>query len=201
MLRHMRRSSIKKLRDIIVYFTFKAKHLTERRLAKLIYIAEIYSIEKFGRRLSEIKFFNYYYGPWSPEVDHTEELLSGGDILIGFDTTSHGYDASFFKPNVDKTTISLSDGDKTILDDVLNDWGFKRTPEIIEHAKSTTPCKSSEFGELINFDEYIEECISTVIENDDDIVGGTLDAIEEYKIGFGETFKTREGILNHLRSL
>lgn len=191
----------KKLRDIIVYFTFKTKYLTEIRLTKLIYIAEIYSIEKFGERLSEINFLNYYYGPWSQEISFAGGMLSGDDVLIEFDTTLHGYDASFFKPNVDKTTISLSEGDISILDDVLNDWGFKKTPEIIEYAKSTFPYKNSEFGELINFDKHIEESISMIIENDDNIIGGTLDAIEEYKMGLGKTFKTKENLLNHLQSL
>ena len=191
----------KKLRDIIIYFAFKTKYLTEIRLTKLIYIAEIHSIEKFGRRLSEVNFLNYYYGPWSQEISFAGEIISGGDILIEFDTTLHGYDASFFRPNVDKTTISLSDGDISILDDVLNAWGFKKTPEIIEYAKSTFPYKNSEFGELINFDDHIEGSISMIVENDDNIVGGTLDAIEEYKMGLGKTFKTKENLLDHLQSL
>jgi len=191
----------KKLRDIIIYFTFKTKYLTEIRLTKLIYIAEIYSIKKFGRRLSEINFLTYYYGPWSQEISFAGEVLSGGDILLEFDTTLHGYDASFFKPNVDKTTIDLSEEDVSILDGVLNDWGFKKTPEIIDYAKSTFPYKNSEFGELINFDEHIEESISMIIENDDNIVSGTLDAIEEYKMGLGKTFETKKNLLNHLQSL
>ena len=191
----------KKLRDIIVYFTFKTDYLTEIRLTKLIYIAEIHSIEKFGRRLLGVDFLNYYYGPWSQEISFAGEILSGGDILIEFDTTLHGYDASFFKPNVDKTTIDLSEEDVSILDGVLNDWGFKKTPEIIDYAKSTFPYKNSEFGELINFDEHIEESISMIIENDDNIVSGTLDAIEEYKMGLGKTFETKKNLLNHLQSL
>jgi hypothetical protein len=191
----------KKLRDIIVYLTFKTKYLTEIRLTKLIYIAEIYSIEKFGRRLSEINFLSYYYGPWSQEISFAGEMLSGGDILIEFDTTLHGHDASFFKPNVDKPTVRLYEGDLSILDDVLTDWGFKKTPEIIEYAKSTFPYKNSEFGELINFDEHIEESISMIIENDTNIVNGALDAIEEYKMGLGKTFETKENLLNHLQSL
>lgn len=191
----------KKLRDIIVYLTFKTKYLTEIRLTKLIYIAEIYSIEKFCKRLSGINFLNYFYGPWSQEISSAGEMLSGSDILIEFDTTPYGHDASFFKPNVDKTTICLSERDISILDDVLNDWGFKKTPEIIEYAKSTFPYKNSEFRELINFDEHIEESISMTIENNDNIVCGTLDAIEEYNMGLGKTFKTKENLLNHLQSL
>ena len=191
----------KKLRDIIVYFTFKTKYLTEIRLTKLIYIAEIYSIEKFGKRLSGVKFLNYFYGPWSQEISFAGGMLSGSDILIEFGTTPSGHDASFFKPNVDKTTIRLCEGDISILDDVLNDWGFKKTPEIIEYAKSTSPYKNSEFGELINFDEHIEESISMSIENDDNIVCGALDAIEEYKMGLGKTFETKENLLNYIQSL
>ncbi len=87
------------------------------------------------------------------------------------------------------------------MDDVLNDWGFKKTPEIIEYTKSTIPYKNSKFGELINFDEHIEESISVIIENDDAIVSGTLDAIEEYKMGLGKTFETKGNLLNHLQSL
>ncbi len=50
------------------------------------------------------------------------------------------------------------------------------------------------------YDEY-EESISMIIENDTNIVSGTLDAIEEYKMGLGKTFETKENLLNHLQNL
>ncbi|CAD6494048.1 MAG: hypothetical protein LAKADJCE_00626 [Candidatus Argoarchaeum ethanivorans] len=191
----------KKLRDIIVYFTFKMKYLTLIRLIKLIYIAEIYSIEKFGRRLTEVDFLNYHYGPWSSEIDSTGEILSGDDILIEFDRTPQGYDASFFKPNVDKTAINLSEEDISILDNVIKEWGLKKTGNIIRFVKSTPLYKNSGFGELINFDEYIEECRSVLVESDNKILSGVHEAIEEYKKGLGKTFETKDKLLKHLQSL
>ncbi len=50
------------------------------------------------------------------------------------------------------------------------------------------------------YDEY-EESISMIIENDTNIVGEALDAIEEYKMGLGKTFETKENLLNHLQNL
>ncbi len=50
------------------------------------------------------------------------------------------------------------------------------------------------------YDEY-EESISMIIENDTNIVSGTLDAIEEYNMGLGKTFETKENLLNHLQNL
>jgi|GEM_PF-2261561 len=191
----------KKLRDIIVYFTFKTEYLTLIRLIKLIYIAEIYSIEKFGRRLTEVGFLNYRYGPWSSDIGSTGEIISGDDIIIEFDRTPQGHDASFFKPNVDEPAINLSEEDTSILDDVINEWGFKKTEEIIRFVKSTPLYKDSGFGELINFDEYIGECRSALVESDDKILLGVHEAIEEYKKGLGKTFETKDELLKHLQSL
>lgn len=50
------------------------------------------------------------------------------------------------------------------------------------------------------YDEY-EEFTSMIIENDTNIVNGTLDAIEEYKMGLGKAFETKENLLNHLQNL
>ena len=191
----------KKLRDVIVYFTFKTNYLTLIRLIKLIYIAEIYSIKKFGRRLTEVDFLNYHYGPWSSEINSIGEIISGDDILIEFDRTPQGHDASFFKPNVDEPAINLSEEDISLLDDVINEWGFKKTEDIITFVKSTSLYKNSGFGELINFDEYIDECRSALVESDDKILSGVHGAIEEYKKGLGKTFETKDELLRHLQSL
>ncbi len=149
----------KKIRDIIVYFAFKTKFLTERRLMKLIYVSEIYHIKKFGKRLTNACFYNYRYGPWSPDIDLIGEVISGEDILIDYETTRNGHEASFFKPNVSETTVNLSEEEISTLEDVLKDWKFKRTYELINFTKSTVPYRESEFGEVIDFRKYVKEII------------------------------------------
>ncbi|MFQ6051153.1 MAG: Panacea domain-containing protein [Candidatus Hydrothermarchaeota archaeon] len=149
----------KKIRDIIVYFAFKTRFLTERRLMKLIYISEIYHIKKFGKRLTNARFYNYHYGPWSPDIALVGEVISGEDILIEYETTKNGHEASFFKPNVSETTVKLSKEEISTLEDVLKDWKFKRTNDLINFAKSTVPHRESEFGEVIDFDKYVKEII------------------------------------------
>lgn len=191
----------KKIRDIIVYFTFKTKYVTNLRLMKLIYIAEKYSCELQGKRLTNATFLNYNYGPWSPDISQAGEILSGHDIVLENDKTTKGYDACFFKPNVKQTTISLSEKEKKILDLVIEDWGYKKTSDIIEYTKSTEPFISTEFDEIIDLKEYCEICINRSIEEDENLIKALKKSIDENKKGMATEFSNKKDLLKHLQSL
>ena len=55
--------------------------------------------------------------------------------------------------------------------------------------------------ELHSVGEFIEDCVSVLIEGDDKIVSDTLEAIKEYKNGLGRNFKTTKELLDYLTAL
>lgn len=152
------------LQDIIVYFTYKTHHLTEARLNKLIYVGEIYHIEKFGRRMTDVPFLHHHHhGPWSGRICAEGEIISGTDIKVEDGITPDGYEATFFVPIEGKRmAVSLSEEKISILDDVVADWKFKSTKDLVKFAKSTRPFQRSKFGEVLDLDNYAKKLMKLV---------------------------------------
>lgn len=146
-----------KLQNIICYLAERLTYLTEERLHKLVYTAEIYYSEKFGKRLKNLKYQNYPYGVYSPEISLAHVCLDGICLNITEEETQEGHPASFMEL-IEGYPIELLAEEKDILDNVIADWEFKSTTDLIEFTKSTLAWESSSFGEDLNLDEYIDEC-------------------------------------------
>lgn len=146
-----------KLENIISYFAAKTEYLTEKRLHKLVYTAELYYIEEFCKRLTNIQFKNYNYGVWSPDVADANMWLDGIRLNIKEEKTEKGHIASFIEL-IEDFPFELREDEISILDKVLEDWEFEATDELVEFTKSTLPWEESSFGEDIDLDMYIEDC-------------------------------------------
>ena len=87
------------------------------KLMKLIYLADVYHVEKYGSRLTNVPFKRWHYGPWSEKVDSEIELLCGQGILKQKPyQTKAGHKAEVPEPKVRKTTVELTDEAFEILD-------------------------------------------------------------------------------------
>ena len=146
-----------KLRNIICYFAAKTKYLTEKRLHKLIYTVELYYIEEYCKRFTNIQFTNYSYGVWSPDVARASALLEGICLNIKEEETREGHIASFIEL-IEGNPIDITEDENRVLEKVLHDWKFEQTNELVAFTKSTSPWEESSFGENVNLDEYVEEC-------------------------------------------
>src|SRR5712691_5223954 len=56
--------------------------VTDWRLQKSYYLAEVWSIEERLRRLSDVEFASWTYGPWSLHVREAEEALEAHGLLV-----------------------------------------------------------------------------------------------------------------------
>lgn len=159
------KESFSKVKDIIVYLTSESEYLTQKRLMKLFYLTEIFAIEMIGKRLTNVKFYNYYYGPFSFDVEFVSEVISGYDILIEEGETKFGYEASFYKA-VTKKTPSLTKEEIEVLDEVLKRVKYEKTEIITEFIKESSPYDTSIFFEEIDFDGY-KESIDSLYEKEE----------------------------------
>ena len=137
------------VKNLIVYFAFKVRNLTMTKLVKLIYLADFYHLERTKKRITNLRFVNWHYGPYSPAIPNTTEEISGSDIEVRSIITSEGYDAHVIKPIVKETEVKLPKDVVSTLQEIVKDWGEKNTEDIIRDAKSTPPYRSSKFGEEI----------------------------------------------------
>lgn len=189
-----------KIRDIIVFFTYKTQYLTEIRLNKLIYLAELYSIEKLGKRLLDIDFFSYHYGPYSPDIATVGEAISGEDITIEYEPTNTGYNATFYKTTQDKTCVKhITEKEFEVLDDIVRDFKYKSTPQIVDAAKNSEPYLETNFADVIDLDKYKKDM--DAIYRNNELINSVKQSMAEYSNGEGVLINSKEELDSYFDSL
>src|SRR2546426_6980905 len=122
----------RKVKAILTWFIFshdRDYRLTASRLMKLYYIAELRSIEKTGRRLSEVEFVNWNHGPWSQAVAMIADSVHP-DIEMERGETKDGHVAKFYKAKVPRTEIDLESDETELLDQVIAEWTNRKTVDL-----------------------------------------------------------------------
>ncbi len=189
-----------KLRDIIVFFTYKTKYLTEIRLVKLIYLAELQAIEKLGKRLTEIEFKSYHYGPYSDEIAITGQAIAGEDITMEFEETNKDHYATFFKTTKRETCVEhLTEEECNILEEVRKEWGFKPTEKIVLATKKSEPYVQTKLWDVIDLNKYKENM--DLIYRNNKLLASVKQSMIEAQEGKGVLCSTAEELENYFDSL
>jgi uncharacterized phage-associated protein len=172
------------LQNAITYLCFKVRTLSQTKLMKLIYLANVYHMEQYGSTLAKAPFKHWYYGPFSEGVNNEIEKLCGEGILKYKTRKTHsGYTAEIPMPNVERTTVELTDEAKAVLDDIIEDWGNSSTDDIVNFAKTSLPFVGTPFGKKIDFSRIdlvaeiaktknisIEEAATMLVENNEGLL-------------------------------
>ena len=140
------------LQNTITYLCFKVRSISQTKLMKLVYLANVYHMEQHGSLLAKTSFKHWHYGPYSEEIDSEIEKLYGEGILKSkVCKTQSGFEAEIPTPNVKSTTVSLTNEAKAILDEIIEDWGHASTNDIVSFAKTSLPFVGTRFGSKIDF--------------------------------------------------
>lgn len=191
----IRRDPHNVLQNAITYLCFKAKTLSQTKVMKLIYLADVYHMERYGSRLTEAPFKCWYYGPFSEEVDSEIEHLCGAGILKQeLYQTRSGHTAEIPKPHINKTRVELSEEAVCILDEIIDEWGDSSTEDVVAYAKTSLPFIGTPFGKQIDFSRTdlvkeiakeknisIEDAATMLVENNEGLMKSLDRAIEKVK--------------------
>jgi len=148
----------KKLQDVVKFLTYrcgKSGKLNRTRVMKLIYLAELRSIEKSGKRLTDCIFKNWNYGPFSSEILSAIENI-GTDVKREAMVAKEGRKGEFLIPIKEKTFVNLEKDEMTLLDEVLSTWKYESNENIISSSKKSPPFTWTSRGDTIPFEEYTE---------------------------------------------
>jgi hypothetical protein len=139
------------LQNVITYLCFKVNPNSKTKLAKLVYLVDVYHYQMFGKRLTRLKFKHHYYGAWSPRIEVALEELYGAEILHEKVVDAARGQALVPTPLVPETTIELPESGFKALESVIADWGYASTDEVVQFTKTTLPFLNTPFGEPIDF--------------------------------------------------
>jgi uncharacterized phage-associated protein len=162
---------------------------------KLIYLADVYHMEKYGKRLTDVPFRHWHYGPYSETIDQEIELLCGeGIIKQETYQTRTGHYAEIPKPNVERTTVNMPDEALDTMKEIVEDYGEMNTEQIVKIAKSGPPFAGTPFGKEIDFQRIdvvtelskklgisTEEAATTLAENNKELMESLDRARERVK--------------------
>lgn len=141
------------LQNIITYLCFKVNPNpnSKTKLAKLVYLVDVYHYQMFGKRLTRLRFKHHYYGAWSLSIEAALEKLYGAAILQETVVDTAKGQALVPTPLVPETTIRLPESGFKALESVVADWGYASPDEVVQCTKTTLPFLNTPFGGTIDF--------------------------------------------------
>lgn len=137
------------LEEVIREFLSNYKYLFEIRIQKLIYYAELYSIENYGLRITEADFKPFHYGSFS---DTVREALADMD-LPEQSVRRHGNKTKRYL-NYGVSSTQLSKEKKKVINRIHERTKSQSTDELAKLSKNSWLFDHLEKGESMEFKEY-----------------------------------------------
>jgi hypothetical protein len=145
---------------IVSYVTARDSSISKTKLLKILYLFDIEWYRVHGQTYTGFKWIYHLLGPWTASYDPALEGLLANQIL----TTRKGsaFDAQLFETGEDIDLDKLFDSykDEALLKSVLNTFGEKSTPEILDHVYfRTEPMKDAVRGAVLDFSSVQDQPI------------------------------------------
>ncbi len=150
-------SEARRAGDITAELLHRLDLVTDWRLQKAYFLAEVWSIEERLERLSNVDFASWKHGPWSLHIRQAEEALEDLGLLSrNYRPAKRRPEAEFLKLKARPAT-RLGQGEREFLDGVAEQLRYLNGDALTALAKETIPYTSAEHHEIIDLDAYLEE--------------------------------------------
>ncbi|MEW6417292.1 MAG: Panacea domain-containing protein [Nitrospirota bacterium] len=120
------------------------------RLIKLLYLIEIEYYKHYQKRLTDLKWQFYHYGPYTSEI---ESILGSPDIeeeipfVLGGGKLGSQYDLVR-----EEVEVYLSSDIRRLIDHVVKEWGDIDLNKLLDYVYfETEPMRDAKRGELLDF--------------------------------------------------
>lgn len=151
-LPHPSHTDRQELKEIIKEFVSRYKYLHEKRIHKLLFYSEIYTLQHHEQRISAADFKPYDYGPYAELIrDVLQELEQNNELDT--DTTGN-------KTRYKSTTGGeLSDEKIKLIKTIHAETRTMRTQQLVKFAKSTPLWQNHQYNETMDFDKYLATAV------------------------------------------
>jgi len=135
----------------------KLDFVTDWRLQKAYYLAEVWSIDERLCRLSGADFASWTHGPWSLHVREAAEILEAKGILVRTkQRAKRRPEAEFLKVVKADQLPDLGEKDEEFLESVSKQMKYLSGEKLTEIAKGTQPYTATKRGQCIDLGAYLE---------------------------------------------
>ncbi len=154
--RRLEESEAHAIQAVTAHVISGLNHVTDWRLQKAYYLAEVWSIEERLQRLSRAEFASWTHGPWSLHVrESVEALAAAGALSREARRARRRAEADFFTLRRAPAELPLPSADIEFLQDVTDQIRYLGGETLTRIAKATRPYGSTEPRKLIDLDGYL----------------------------------------------
>jgi hypothetical protein len=149
-----REPSYTKLDSSIVYLLSGLRsYPTRTKLVKLLYLADLLYSKKYGRTLTGVTYFSYFYGPYSDEIARSITKLKDADCIeehVGVGVEGQEYYLYSVKNDFEFPEGLLGSSERKTLNKVITDYGDLDLDDILNIVYSTKPFHETKKGHRIH---------------------------------------------------
>jgi len=154
--RSLSESAARRIQAVSANLVARLEYVTDWRLQKSYYLAEVWSIEEKFERLSAADFASWSHGPWSLPVREAEEALEVQGVLVRTRGQARRRpEAEFLHIGASATVPRIPD-DAEFLDEVTRQIKFLDGVTLTQVAKATLPYKEARPRQRIDLDGYLD---------------------------------------------
>ena len=146
-----------KIKNVIRAYLKLYRYLHEWRIQKLLFYADVHSLNSRGTRLTRAPFKRYTYGVYSRAI--ATALSEMSDLKRSPDVAPDGRETvKYSLPEGDKVS-GISDEEWRIITEAHEATRAMTTQDIADWGKQTDLWRNSSFGDLLDFDRYAKEIV------------------------------------------
>lgn len=142
------------LEDLIKEILNRHSFLHEKRIQKLIFLADLHSIQTRGRRLVNADFKPYFHGVFSDDVHLALQNLK--EARVSPDTAPDGRITIVFLGPEKPFKSRLGKVDLQLLEDVLKAYKGLSTDELAQIGKHSLLWETTEHNEIFDYEAYMK---------------------------------------------
>jgi len=126
---------------------------TRTKLVKLLYLADLQHSKKYGRTLTGVTYYSYFYGPYSDQIAKSIKKLKDSDIIqedSGVGVEGQEYYVYGIKIDTESFEALLDGDEKKTLNRVITEYGDLPLDAILDIVYSTKPFVKTKKGNRIH---------------------------------------------------
>lgn len=140
--------------SLLAYLSKNHPEASVTVLIKLCYLADLVSIKRFGKKISNYDYMRYYFGPFDKQIYNDLESLVKKNILKATSDYSQKGEVIIYHLIENENEITdLNEQDKIILDELLKSMKGYGAKALTDIAYNTKPMKA--LGATLGGNEHL----------------------------------------------
>src|SRR5690242_11402495 len=180
---------LKLIPALITYVTERDSYVSKTKLLKLLYLFDIEWYRVHRETFTGFDWIFFHLGPWTREYDELLKNLSDNLMIRIKKSTNPSFDTEFLTAPkaTEYTELFSSYKDEFILRRILQTWGERSTPEILDYTYFwTEPMKQAERYEPLDFSTIDQTAPETYVRERS---SSTMDQIQAARARIVEAVK------------